>query len=191
MAVRKLIRSLWLSLIGAWLAVHLGTAFAQGEPHVAEYQVKAAFVCKFAGYVEWPPRVFERPESPLEIGVLGSDSVVEEMTRAAANQSIDGRSIVVRRLARGSEAATGVHIVFIARTHTHLLADALAASKGQSVLTVTEADPAAALQTGMINFVVVANKVRFDVAPQLAELSNLKISARLLSVARRVAAKSS
>lgn len=191
MAARTLIRSLWLSLIGIGLALHLGIVLAQADAPIAEYQVKAAFVCKFGGYVEWPPAAFDRPDKPLEIGVLGPDSVVEEMIRAAASQSIDGRAVAVRRLARGSEAAAaGVHIVFVARTHAQQLADVLAATKGQSILTVTEADPTAS-QTGMINFIVVGNKVRFDVAPQLAELSNLKISARLLSVARRVMPKTS
>ena len=38
----------------------------------------------------------------------------------------------------------------------------------------------------MINFVLVDNKVRFDVALAPAEAAGLKISSRLLSVARRV-----
>jgi len=39
---------------------------------------------------------------------------------------------------------------------------------------------------GTINFVVVDNKVRFDVALAPAEAVSLKISSRLLAVARKV-----
>ena len=55
--------------------------------------------------------------------------------------------------------------------------------KGQPVLVVTESSRALALGS-MINFVVVDDKVRFDIAPQAAEASRLRISARLLGVAR-------
>jgi hypothetical protein len=41
----------------------------------------------------------------------------------------------------------------------------------------------------MINFVVVDDKIRFDIAPQAAELNRLRISARLLGVARNVITK--
>jgi len=43
----------------------------------------------------------------------------------------------------------------------------------------------------MINFVVVEDTVRFDIAPPPSESGNLRISARLLGVARKVVSKSS
>ena len=46
-------------------------------------------------------------------------------------------------------------------------------------------------QGSMINFVVVDDKVRFDIAPQAAESSRLRISARLLGVARSLIGKAS
>ena len=53
------------------------------------------------------------------------------------------------------------------------------------LLTVTESEEG--LERGsMINFVSVEGRVRFDVGLPSAERGNLKISARLLSVARRV-----
>jgi len=91
---------------------------------------------------------------------------------------------VVRRLNRG-DALTGLHIVFIARGHADRLAETLGAARGQPVLVVTESEGAGA-PGSIINFVVVEDKVRFDVALARAESSNLKISARLLGVARRV-----
>jgi hypothetical protein len=178
----------WLVLLSVCLAAPAPKAQAQRQAGVSEYAVKAAFVCKFAAYVEWPPATFERPDSPLAIGVLAAAPVADELTHAAQGQSIDGHPIVVRRIAPGGSLA-GLHVVFVARSHAARLPEVLAAARGLPVLTVTESDDGA--PTGMINLVVVANKVRFDVAPHMAEANDLRISARMLGVARRVVPKES
>jgi len=152
----------------------------------AEYRIKAAFVCKFGNYVDWPPGA--RSEGPFVIGAYAADAVVEELAQAAAANTVGGRAIVVRRLARG-EPLEGVAIVFVARTHAALLPDALAAARGQPVLTVTENDDPAPV--GIVNFVVAEDKVRFDIALQPAEAAGLRISGRLLAVARKVSGRPS
>lgn len=178
-----------LAALGAGFAAALaGPAAALAQPglQASEYQVKAAFLCKFAGYVEWPAA--ERADGPFVIGVLGDDDVVQEVVRAAAGLTVQGRPMTVRRLAR-NDGPAGVHILFIARSHAARQADLLAGARGQPTLTVTETDSAPG--ASIINFVLVDDKVRFDIALPLAEQGNLKISARLLGVARKVATRSS
>ena len=51
------------------------------------------------------------------------------------------------------------------------------------MLTITESDIDAG---AVLNFVVVDDRVRFDIALPAADANQLKISARLLNVARRV-----
>jgi len=172
----------------------LGTGFAaacraQTTTDAPEYRIKAAFVCKFAGYVEWPAQVFARPDSPIVIGVMAADAVVDELARTATGLSADGRPLVVRRLQRGEPVASA-HLVYIANTEESRLPETLAALKGLPVLVVTESSRALALGS-MINFVVVDDKVRFDIAPQAAEAGHLRISARLLGVARSLIGKAS
>ena len=172
----------------------LGTGFAaacraQAMIDAPEYRIKAAFVCKFAGYVEWPPQVFARPDSPIVIGVMATDAVVDELARTATGLSADGRPLVVRRLQRGEPAASA-HLVYIASSEESRLPETLAALRGLPVLVVTESSRALALGS-MINFVVVDDKVRFDIAPQAAEAGHLRISARLLGVARSLIGKAS
>ena len=171
-------------LIGATLASNAGLTDRQ-----VEYRIKAAFVCKFGSYVEWPSQAFAQAKTPLTIGVAAADSVVDEIARTAAGESIEGRPIAVRRLTRG-DTVNDLHILFIARSHNTELTEALASVRGRPVLTVTEADqPDGVL--GMVNFVIIDDKVRFDIALPPAELSGLKISARLLGVARKVHGKPS
>ena len=166
-------------LFGASLAA---TCKAQSAAEALEYRIKAAFVCKFAAYVEWPPQAFARPDSPIVVAVIAEDAVVDELVRTAASVSVDGRSLAVRRWQRG-EPPAGAHVVYIASSEEGRLAEAIAALKSQPVLIVTESSRALTLGS-MINFVIVDDKVRFDIAPQAAEAGRLRISARLLGVAR-------
>jgi hypothetical protein len=160
--------------------------WAQSDLRAAEYKVKAAFLYKFASYVEWPPEVFEGPESPFVIGAAGADALGDELAQVVAGRSIGGRPVVARKVRRG-EPVIGLHILFIGRSDGGRPSDILASAKGRPVLTVTESEDAFALGS-MINFVIVGDKVRFDVALREAEAANLKVSARLLSVARKVLA---
>jgi hypothetical protein len=156
----------------------------QTDSQAAEYRVKAAFVYKFSGYIEWPDAAFARPDSPISIGVVGADALAEELAQVVVGRSVNGRPFSVRKL-RPGDSIENLHILFIGKTDARRLAEILGVVKGRPVLTVTESEEA--LQLGsVINFVVVDDKVRFDVALVPADLGSLKISARLLAVARKV-----
>ena len=162
---------------------------AQSAADASEYRIKAAFVCKFASYVEWPSRTFAGAEDPIVIGVIATDAIVQELARTAGSLSAEGRPLVVRKLSR-ADPVDGAHLVYITQSGNGHLPEILAALKGRPVLAVTESSGGTA-PGSMINFVVVDDKVRFDVSPQAAEASQLKISARLLGVARAVVSKGS
>jgi len=171
----------------AVLIVFGNSAPASGqELQATEYRVKAAFIFKFGDYIEWPAEAFRSPSSPLVIGVVGADAIADELARLSAGRVVGERPVVVRKLRHG-EPLSGLHMIFIGRTSAAQLSAALAASKGQPALTIAEAEDGLRLGS-MINFVIVSDKVRFDVALSPAEASRLKISSRLLAVARNVVA---
>jgi hypothetical protein len=179
-------RRLLLAALGA-AGMAGPVAASEDDGGSVEYQVKAAFVCKFGNYVDWPPQALGAAGEPFRIGVLASSSVLDEFRRTATATSVAGRQIEVRKLARG-EAPMGLHIVFVSRAMSALAAEVIAAVHGRPVLTITELD--AGIATGMINFVVVDDKVRFDILLPAIAQSGLKISVRLLGVARRVEGRS-
>lgn len=173
--------------VACWAAAPPG--IAQTTSVATENQVKAAYLYKFGGYVEWPAQAFEKPESPFVIGVVAADGFAEVLEQTVAGRNLNGHPLTVQRLKRG-EPFNGVHMVFISRTETNVLQEAINNLKGQAVLTVTDAERGAHAGS-MISFVLEDNKVRFDIAPTPAEQSKLKISARLLNVARKVLGKAS
>jgi hypothetical protein len=162
---------------------------AQADAQADEYRVKAAFLYKFGSYIEWPSGSFARADSPVAIGVMGADALADELAQIVAGRNVNGRPVLVRKLRPGGPIA-GLHVLFIGGSDSGRLAEILAAARGRALLTVTESEGGLELGS-MINFVVVEDKVRFDVAPPPPESGNLKISARLLGVARKVVPKSS
>jgi YfiR/HmsC-like len=186
LAPRNLLR-LALAVLLAASAVQT-TCRAQTDPD-AEYRVKAAFLYKFGSFVEWPEQAFPHADTPLAIGVIGADALADELAKIVTGRSLNGRPITVRKLRRG-DSVSGLHILFIGRSDESRVADILSAAKGQALLTVTESEDG--LEHGSsINFVIVDDKVRFDVALPRPEPGQIKISARLLAVARKVIGKSS
>ncbi|WP_461481299.1 YfiR family protein [Porticoccus sp.] len=164
----------------AWLLLLPCTAALAATDNL-ETRVKAAFLFKFCNYIEWPRDTFSSAEAPLVIAVMGADSLAGELQLAVMDRQINGRAVIVRQL-RPDDSLEGVHVLFIGgkgagQRHT-------AVSTKLPILTVTENEHPAA--TGMINFVVVNDRVRFDIARDRAEQAGLKLSSLLLSVARRV-----
>lgn len=156
------------------------SAYAQTDNRAAEVQIKAAFLYKFGDFVQWPPPAFPAAETPFAIGVLGADDLAAALESLVVNRTVQGRPIVVRRVRRGDPLA-GLHVLFIGQA----VPETLSAARGHALLTVTDSEGAIA-QGAMINFVAEAERVRFDVALPSAERGQLKISSRLLAVARRV-----
>jgi hypothetical protein len=159
---------------------------------MAEYQIKAAFLCKFGNYVAWPSA--ETPagangERPFWIGVVASDAFFQTVRSAAAGQRVEGRPIAVRQLER-NDAVDGLDLMFVARSHGGRGNELLHATKGLPILTVTETDAGSDIR-GMINFVVIDDKVKFDVQLSVVDASQLRISSRLLSIAHSVTGRSS
>jgi hypothetical protein len=152
-----------------------GRAAAAGP----ERSVKAMFLLKFGGYVEFAgggPGAGE----PLVIGVFGADDVAGELTRLAAAGG-GARPVVVRTLRPGDTLA-GVHVLFIGGGESDRAERLLRAAARQGALSVTEFD--GGLREGsVINFRLVDAHVRFEVSLAAAEKANLKLSSRLLSVA--------
>lgn len=179
-AARLMLLALLVPLIAATVA-----AASQDESLTLERRVKAAFLYKFAGYVEWPAQAFASPNNEIVIGVVGADAVADELEQVVAGRRVGNRSLTVRRVSR-ADPDLKVHILFVGRgfDRAHSL-ELLSQTLGQPVLTVTEAE--SGLPTGsVINFVIVDNKVRFEISAAAAERNGLRLGSQLLAVARQV-----
>lgn len=170
-----------LSCSGGW---HALTAQAAEDAGVLEARVKAAYLYRFAEYVEWPDSAFARRDAPVTIGVLGAESLADELTQAVTGRTVNSRPVAVKRLKPG-EPLAGVNVLFIGKAESARLNQLTQGAQPRSILTVTESDGALA-QGSVINFVVADRRVRFEISLESAEKSKLKLSSRLLAVAQQV-----
>src|SRR5256885_17263846 len=69
----------------------------------SEYLIKAGFIYNFAKFVEWPSAAFAQPDSPIVIGVLGTDPFGNVLDRLVQDKKIGQRRFVVRRYKWGKE----------------------------------------------------------------------------------------
>ena len=167
------------SAIAAAIAALSAPVGAHAQDRAMEYAVKAAYLYKFAPFVEWPPRAFASASSSLQLCVLGRDPFGAALDRAVRGQRVDGHPVAVRRLQR-VDASSGCHILYLGASSGQTAAEALRAVQGSPTLTVADngAGPGA-----IIRFVVSGNRVRFDIDTAAAAAAGVTISSKLLSLA--------
>ena len=163
--------------------VLLGSARAQ-TPTVGESQVKAAFLYNFAKFVEWPPGSFSDASAPLRICIFGRDPFGEELRNITKEKVLNGHKLEVSEVLDLQVART-CHILFIAFSETAQLKQIFESVRGTDALTVGDTK-GFVQQGGMINFVLDNNRVQFEVNRKAAEQGGLRISSKLLSVAKLV-----
>lgn len=156
---------------------------AQGNA-TSEYQVKAAFLFHFAQFVDWPPETYKDTASPLTYCTAGGDPFQGGLDASMNGKTIGGRPIRVLHLKEAGESQ-GCQILFLGIADKKLVSATLAKLNGSPVLTVGESINFAQ-GGGMIGFLLEDNKVRFEINLEAAERAKLKISARLLALAKTV-----
>jgi len=157
----------------------------RGECAVAsEYEIKAAFLFNFAKFVDWPASSFAGRDSPIVIGVLGSDPFGGVLDSTLRNEDVKGRKLVVKRSNQLGDLK-GCHIVFVSSSEQSHVGSIIQELKDRPVLTVGDM-PGFAGHGGIVNFIMRDRKVGFEINPAAADKAGLKISSQLLRLAKIV-----
>jgi hypothetical protein len=171
--------SQFMALMIAWILVGASYLNAQ-QPTPTEYEVKAAYLYNFGKFVGWPAKVTAASEL-FSICVLGEDPFGSTFDATIAGESINGKKVVVKRIAKPQDAVS-CRILFISSSEESRLKEILATLDNTSVLTVSDISQFTR-RGGMIRFVMEANRVRFEVNLTTAEHAGLTLSSQLLKVA--------
>jgi hypothetical protein len=185
-ARRRWVGWVLLALTGVAGIGGIAPARAAGAPHTAaevvEYNLKAAFLFNFTKFVDWPADAFADEKSPFQLCILGEDPFGGSLDNVVANESVNGRPIAVRRLARGADPKA-CQILFLGRMERDRQPEVLAGLRGSPVLTVGESDRFLA-EGGLVSFFLEANRVRFEINLQNVDSTRLKFSSKLLRLAK-------
>lgn len=155
---------------------------AQDTQQYSEDEVRAVFLYRFTGFIEWPPAAVPAPD--FTIAVLGADGVAEVLGRLLTGRSIKDEPARVHRISRVEDLGDA-RVVYVGAAGRDTMAALAAAVGDRPVLVVSSAEQG--LARGVtINFVSRDRHVRFEVSLTAASRAGLKISSDLLAVATRV-----
>jgi hypothetical protein len=148
------------------------------------YRVKLAYLLNFASLIEWPKESFRDSESPFIICHLGGSQTRALFDTAYADRMVERHPIEVRHPS-GVGDVLGCHIIMITAARSAQAGGFIAAAAGESTLTVGETE-GFALSGGVVGFYDDGPKIRFEINRGVAESAKLRISSRLLQLARLV-----
>jgi hypothetical protein len=158
------------------------TSFLCAQEQPSEYQVKAAYLYNFGKFVQWPAQT--STGNTFAICVLGNDPFGPILDATVANQTINGKQLVVKRISRALEASS-CRVVFVSDAESGRLEKIFPILDKFGVLTVSDM-PHFVQRGGMIQLVLEGDKVRFEANPAAAQKAGLALSSELLKVATKV-----
>lgn len=172
-----------IRLPGLSLLAVLAGGGAVTAQETIEPDVKATFLYNFTRFIEWPGRT-TGDSTPFRVCAVADATMEGAIRRTVEGESVHGRPLVLSQ-PRTPQDAEGCQILYVGRSEHQRAAPLLAAVRDLPVLTVGDSSSFVE-QGGAIQFVLVNNRVRFDVNLPSAQRANLKVSANLLRVARHV-----
>lgn len=156
-----------------------------GRPLTArEDELKAAYLYNVAKFVDWPQPAPGRPDEPFTIGVLGDDPLAKVLEKTLVAKLAQGRAMAVRRF-RGPADLQPTHILYLGTGAMTSLGEVLGRLAATPVLTVSMRSDFIH-SGGTLNFYVDEETLRFEICLERAEKLGLKISSKLLRLARIV-----
>ncbi|UCH90596.1 MAG: YfiR family protein [Nitrospirota bacterium] len=147
-----------------------------------EYHVKATFLYHFSYFVDWPESTFKATNGHLQICVLGKDPFGQSLDAALANKSVREHPFEIRRNPPTTELQH-CHLLFLPASVSSRIRAIRHQVGKENVLTVGETFDFM-MQGGMIHLFVDNEKMQFAVNTDVVNQTNLKISSKLLRLAK-------
>ncbi|MGB1204281.1 MAG: YfiR family protein [Chitinophagales bacterium] len=153
-----------------------------------EYKLKAAYIYNFIKYVEWA----EEPADTFYIGILGQSELTKLLSQVAAVRKAKGKTIVVHQYRRikdfirediAAPAINNCNILFISEAITPYITNKkLEQLAAENILLIGEKE-GFAKNGGLINFINLRNRLRFEINQSTLINCNFTISPKLLKLA--------
>lgn len=141
-------------------------------------RAQAMFIYNFSRLIEWPPNY---RTGQFVIGVIGSSSTFNELKTYTVNKTVGSQQIVVKKYSDVSEIGK-CQILFVPFGKTKLLPQITDKIASNSTLIVSEKN--GAINNGStINFVIVGDKLKFEIKPDNATSRGIKLSSKLNEMA--------
>jgi hypothetical protein len=176
-------RPLFNIIFAFWLIACSAAAAGADQQKAGEYHVKALFLYNFLNFVEWPAGSSFNSSQAINVCIVGDDPFGDALDNIR-NETVKGKKLAIR-IYRPSDEPEGCHLIFIPASEKGRAGQILRPVRDANVLTVSdtfeEGRPGA-----IISFFIEQKKVRFAINIEAAKKAGLKISSKLLRLAKIV-----
>lgn len=148
-----------------------------------ESKVKAAFVYHFAKFTDWPAEAFTGADETVVLCVVGSHDYGDAFD-SVAGKAVGGRAVEVKYV-RSYKPNEQCHVVFVAKSERTKVERIVAQSQEWHALTVSDIEGFTD-RCGMIGLVRLNDRLAFEINQAAAETAGLKLSSKLLNLAKRL-----
>ncbi len=176
----------WLTLLPGLSLVLAGDLPAARADLSApgEALLKVQYIERFTRFVDWPADSLGDKQPLFILCIAGAGSVAEALPQAIAFERFKGKPLAFRWVRAGDDLGS-CHLVYVGPGEEANLAGYLAGSANRPVLMVADL-PGAAGRGALIGFFRQGDRVLFEINRAAVDRSGLKVSARLLRLARLV-----
>lgn len=149
-----------------------------------EQLLKVAFIYNFAKFTTWPDAVFSDAGAPVVLCVVGEHELGEAFD-SVQGKAVGGRAVTVKYLS-AYRSKDQCNVVYVAASEEKRLAKIITTGKETHALTVSDIDGFAE-SGGIIRIVRGADdRIGFEINAKAAEESGLRLSSKLLNLAKRL-----
>ena len=142
-----------------------------------ESNLKAVFIYNFTKYIEWDNL---GEENNFIIGIMGSSSLDVPIETIAKSNLVKNKKIILKHFS-SPEDISYCHILFIPREYPYPVRS-VSEKVDKKVLVIGE-KPGSARQGASINFILVNDKLKFEISQDAIYAAGLKASSQLLKLA--------
>jgi hypothetical protein len=141
-------------------------------------RAQAMFIYNFSRLIEWPTNY---KTGPFVIGTFGPSPVADELTSYTTGKKVGTQDITIQEI-KSVDEINKCHILFIPFSRTKQIDQIVSRIGNMSTLLITEKGGAIDLGSA-INFLIVGDKLKFEMKQANASKYGIKVSAKLQEMA--------
>jgi hypothetical protein len=164
------------------LCAKAGTVQSSATPSQAE--IRAAFVFNFAKFTEWPMQAYSDAGSPLTACFMGADDVRAAFQTLSTGKALSGRFLESKAVKSASDMRN-CQVLYVDLPRSPVVVDALKNARQRDALAIGTSEDFLA-SGGMLRLQIENNRMRFDVNVGAIGRTKIKLSSKLLALARSV-----
>ena len=146
-------------------------SFAQIE------KMQAAFIYNFTLLVNWPASY---QSGDFVIAVLGNSPINKELEEMAKQKKAGNQTIIIKKISSPAEIGNA-QMVYVPNGSKGKIPDVVSKTGSNATLIITETEGAGA-NGSIINFILIDEKLKFEINESKATSKGLKLAANLLKL---------